>query len=105
MKAGAGALADGPEAGDRRPPLEVRRDAAAHEVRRRHDGDGLLRDVDAPAQALLVDVREALPDERGLLVGDVEEHVVRAGLLHLEVDRARDDVARREIAARIVAPS
>src|SRR5579859_1788272 len=71
-----GALADGVEARDGGAPLEVRRHAAAHEVRRGHDGDGLLGDVDAPAQALLVDVGEALAHEGRLLVGDVEQHVL-----------------------------
>ena len=54
-------------------------------------------------EALGVDVGEALADEaRRLLVGDVEEHVLGAGPLHLEVDGAGDDVARRELPARVV---
>ena len=37
------------------------------------------------------------------LVRDVEQHVLGAGALHLVVDGARHDVARREIAERVVA--
>ena len=39
----------------------------------------------------------------GALVRDVEVHAVDAVLLHLEVDRAGDDVARRELGALVVA--
>ena len=38
----------------------------------------------------------------GRLVRDVEIDVVEAALLHLEVDRARDDVARRKLGALVV---
>ena len=62
------ALADRPEAGDRRAPVEVGRDAAADVVRGGDDGDRLRRDVDAVAQALGVDVGKVLLDEaRGSL--------------------------------------
>ena len=36
------------------------------------------------------------------LVRDVEQHVVRAAPFHFAVDRARDDVARRERFQRMV---
>ena len=39
----------------------------------------------------------------GALVRDVEVHAVDAVLLDLEVDGARDDVARGELGARVVA--
>ncbi len=49
-----------------------------------------------------IDVREVLLDEARRLVRDVEPHVLGAGALHLEVDGAGDDVARRELAERVV---
>ena len=42
-------------------------------------------------------LEEGLAERRG-----VQPHVVEAVLLHLEVDRARDDVARRQLGPRIV---
>ena len=44
-----------------------------------------------------------LADEVLALVGDVEVDAVEAALLHLEVDGARHDVARRELGALVVA--
>ncbi len=65
-------------------------------MRRRHDGNRLFRDVNAVAQARLVNVRKALDDELLRLVRDVEQHIVRAVFFHFAVNGAGDDVARRE---------
>ena len=101
VEARARGLADGPEPRDGGASLEVGRDAAAQVVRRGHDGDWLLGDVEAESKTLRVDVREV--SLRGLraLVRDVEHHVVGARRLHLEVDGAGDDVARREVGERV----
>jgi hypothetical protein len=65
-----------------RPPMTLRNRFrschSAHIVGGRHDRDVLPGDVDAEPEALRVDDGEGLAHERGLLVGDVEEHVVCA---------------------------
>ena len=67
-------------------------------------GSARLRDVDAEAQAALVDGREARRGRsRRSRWRDVEETRLGAVRLHLVVDRAGDDVARRELGARVVA--
>ena len=83
-------------------PVHRRLDAAAAVVRRRHDGDQILRHVDAEGEALFVDVRETLLQVRLALVPDVEEHARRTCSLHLGVDGAGHDVARRQGTARVV---
>ena len=67
----------------------------------RHDRDRLLRDVDAEAEQLVVDVREMALHEVRAAVADVEMDVVEAEPLDLVVDRAGDDVARRELGALV----
>ena len=71
-------------------------------MRRRHDRNRLLRDVNAVAQARLVDVRKPLDDEPRRFVRDVQPHVFRAALFHLAVNRARHHVARRERFQRMI---
>ena len=102
VQAGAGGLAGGVEAGNVGARVQVGDDAAAGVVRRRDDRDGVAGDVDAQFGAARQDVREVLPQEFRRLVRDVEVHAIQAALLHLEVDGAGDDVARREFGARIV---
>jgi len=96
------ALADRPEPRNRGAALEIGRNTAALVMRRRNDGDGLDRDVDPVAEAFAVDAGEALADEARLLVRDVEEQILGAASLHLVVDRAGDDVARRELGLRMM---
>ena len=50
-------------------------------------------------------VGKRFAQEVGAERGDVEQHVVDAAALHLAVDRAGDDVARRELGARVVGAS
>jgi hypothetical protein len=71
-------------------------------VRRGHHGDRLPGDIDAHIQAAGVDGREVFPQERFAKMGGIEPYVVEAALLHLEVDRPGDDVARRQLQARVV---
>lgn len=96
VEAGAGDLADGVEAGQLGDAVDGGDHAAALVVGGGHDGDGFLGDVDAVAEAGFVDVGEALDDEGGGFVGDVEEDVVGARSLHDAVDGAGDDVAGGE---------
>ena len=70
VQAGAGDFADGVEAGQAGGAVFIGLDAAALVVRGGDDGDGLACDVEAEAQAGLVDIREALADEFGGLVRD-----------------------------------
>ena len=69
---------------------------------RRHHGYVVLGDVDAYAQAVLVDVGEVVLGLLGVFVGHVEIHVVVAALLHLAVDGAGHHIARCKRQARII---
>jgi len=69
---------------------------------RRHHRYRLLRHVDAQRQQLFVNVREMPRDEIRILVADVEVDIVEAEALDLIVVRARHDVARRQLGARVV---
>ena len=65
-----------------------------------------MHDVDAQLQAARMDGGKVLAHKSLALLGDdgpgIEPHVVEAVLLHLEVDRAGHDVARRQLQPRIV---
>ena len=98
VQARAGGLADGEEPGQRGLAVEVGAHAAADVVRRRHHRDGRDRHVDAEGLAGGVDVREVFEQEALRQV----RHVVAAPL-ELAVDAAGHHVARRQLAARVVA--
>src|SRR5574340_842528 len=66
------------------------------------EANRLAPDVAAEFQPAAVNRREMLAYEVGWLVADVEIAAVDTAFLHLEVDRARHDVARGEFGARIV---
>lgn len=102
MQAGAGHFAHCIQAGNVGAPGQVGDDAAAGKVHGRHDGDRLLRNVDAQLEAARVDGREVLHQEFRRLVADVEIDVIEAPFLHLEVDRARHDVAWRQFATLVM---
>jgi hypothetical protein len=68
---------------------------------RRDDRDRVFCNVDAETQQLLVDVGEVAADEILVAVRDVEVYVIEAEPLDLVVDRAGDDVARRELGALV----
>ena len=101
MQAGLGDFARGIEARRVGAAVEVDHHAAAGIMLRRDDRDRLLGDVDAEAEQLLVDVREVLAHEVRVAVADVEVDVVEAEPLDLMVDRAGDDVARRQLGALV----
>ena len=71
-------------------------------MRRRNDGDHLLGDIDAEAQALFVDAGKALFDELGAFVPDIEINEGIAAFLQLMIDRAGDDIARSQLLVRMV---
>src|SRR5581483_947234 len=96
-------LARGPETRARGAAIAVGDDAAAGVVRRRDDRDRLARRVDPVLPAAREDRREALLEEVARAVRDVEQDGGEAVELHLGVDRARDDVAWRELGALVVA--
>ena len=90
----AGTFADGIEAVDARPPVEIHLDSAAHIVGRRAHGDIFLGDVDADAEALVIDVGKVSLGLFRVFVGHVEAHMVDSVHLHLLVDGPCHDVAR-----------
>ncbi len=102
VQAGARALAKRVEMLDAALAVEVDLDAAAEIVGGGRHGDIVLGDVYAEAETLGVDVGEVAACLLGVLVGDVEEHVVVAVLLHLAVDGAGHDVARGQAQARVI---
>ncbi len=71
-------------------------------MRRRHDGNRLLGDVDAVLQAGFVNVGKPVNDEFRGLVRDVEQHMIRAAAFHFAVNGAGHDVARRKRFERMV---
>ena len=101
MQAGAGDLANRVQAGQVRFAVLADPHAAALIMRRRHDRDRFLGDVDAVPQAGLVDVREAIHQEPRRLVGNVEQRVIIAAALHFAIDRTGHDIARRERLERV----
>ena len=60
VQAGAADFADRVQSRQSRRAIDVRLHSAALIMRRRHDRDRLLRDVDAELQASLVNVRESV---------------------------------------------
>ena len=83
-------------------PIEIGDDAAAHGSAPPARRGSAARPCRCRTPAGRVDVREVLEQEALRQVRDVEEHAVVAAALHLQVDRARHDVARRELLPRIV---
>ena len=102
MQSRAGALTNGIQTLDTRAGVQVNLDAATHVMGRGHHGDILLSDIDAQIQAVLIDVGEVMLGLLGILVGHVEIDVVLTALLHLVVDGAGHNVARRERQARVI---
>ena len=101
MKPRLGHFARGIESRRVGAAVEVHDHSAAGVMLRRDDRDRLPGDVDPEPEQLLVDVGEMRADEIRLAVRDVEEDVIEPVALDLMVDRAGDDVARRELAALV----
>src|SRR5690554_880369 len=96
MQAGETGLADGVQLVHVGLAVAVDHDAAAGVMRRRDHGDRLAGDVDAEAQAALVNRGEVLAYEGGRLVADVQIHAIQPQTLHLVVDGAGDYVPGRQ---------
>eukprot|EP01022_Parablepharisma_sp_SALTPOND_P004214 TRINITY_DN118_c5_g1_i1.p1 TRINITY_DN118_c5_g1~~TRINITY_DN118_c5_g1_i1.p1 ORF type:complete len:1641 (+),score=478.48 TRINITY_DN118_c5_g1_i1:3715-8637(+) len=97
MQAGIGGLSHRIQAREVGAAGHVGDHATTGVMRRRHHRDGLAGDVDTELQAARLDGREVLGDEGRTLVADIQVHMIQAALLHLEVDGARHDVARRQL--------
>ena len=102
VQPGAGRFAGGKQPGQRRPAPHVGVDAAHHVVRRRADRNRIARDVDADLRAHRRDRRKPLPHVVGVQVREGQKDAA-AGPLRFADDAARHDVARRQIAIRMVA--
>ncbi len=102
MQAGAGGLADRVQALEVGSAGEVGEHAAAGVVRGGHHRNRRAGDVDPQLQTAGVDGGEVGADEVGRLVRDVQVDAVQPVALHLEVDRAGHDVARRQLGPRIM---
>ena len=96
MKSGARTLTDGIQAADAGLSVQIYFDAAAKIVCGRGYGNVLFGDVDADAEAFLIDIREVLLGFVGIFVGNIQIDMLVAALLHLIVDGACHDVARGE---------
>ena len=96
MKTGARAFADGIQAADAGLSVQVYLDTAAEIVCRRGYRNVVFCNVDAYAEAFLIDIREVFLGFFGVFVGDIQIHMLVATLLHLVVDGACHDVARGE---------
>jgi hypothetical protein len=72
---------------------EIRVDAPAGEMGGRHDGDPIARNVHPVGEAMSVDCGEALENKRRLQCRQVQVNAFVAAGGHMQLDRARDDVA------------
>src|SRR5215831_18250681 len=70
--------------------VDCREHPATLVVSRRHDRNRFTRDIDPILEAGLIDVGEPIDDKLGGLMGDIQEHVIRAALFHFTVDRPGD---------------
>ena len=101
MHAGARNLTRGKKPGNRRSSIEVGADSAHHVVSRGTDRNTIAGEIQSCAPACLRNQREPAVDEVGLEPLQREKHRL-AGSPALSHDRARDAIARREIARRLV---
>jgi hypothetical protein len=102
VQAGVGRFADHIQSGHISAGIEISDHPAAGVVRGRHHRNRLMGDVDAQFEAVGVNGREVQPQPLGRLVADVEIDAVQPAFLHLEVDRSRHHVARRQFGTRVV---
>src|SRR5580700_2431873 len=90
-------FAGGIEPLDRSTSVKVGHHAAAHVVRRRYHWNRLPRHINAEALAARVNVGESVANEIRRLVAEIEVNAIKAQSLHLSVNCACDDIARREL--------
>ena len=102
MKTGAGALSYCIEAFDGRLSVQVYEDTAAKIVGCRSYRNVIFGDVDAQAEAFLVNIGKVLLCLFRVFVSDIEINMVIAPVFHFVIDCPRDDVAWSQRKARIV---
>ena len=102
VQACARTFSDGIEATDAALPVEVHLDSSAEVVGSRCYRDIVFCNVDADAEALLIDVGEVAFRFFGVFVGHVQVDMVFAAELHFVVDSAGYDVTRGERKARVI---
>ena len=101
VQAGARRLADRGQVADIGAAIKVGMHSPARVVGRGHHRDGFARDIDAVAEATLVDARKSFADEFRRHGRKIEQ---RAGLTtrgQLLLDGARHDIARRQRTTRV----
>ena len=103
MQAGKRAFAHRVDAGNVRAAGEVRDHTAAGVVCRGNHGQRVAAHVEAEFQAALIDAGKVFLDEGLVVMRDIQPDMRLAGAFHFRVDRAGDDVTRREFGAGIVA--
>ena len=96
MKTGAGALSHCVEAFDRRLSVQVYKDTAAKIVGCRSYRDVIFGDVDAQAEAFLVNIGKVLLCLFRVFVGDVKINMVITPIFHFVVNGTGYDIARSE---------
>ena len=102
VQPGASGLAGDEQIAQIRARVAVGHDAAAKIMRRRHDRNRPLGDVDSQPRAFFANGRESLAQKRFVARGQIEIHAIGAAFFHLGVDRARHDVARREFGVGMI---
>ena len=102
MQARATALTHRIQTADRGLGIQVHLDTATHIVSTWSDWDILLRDINAYAQALGVDIGEVVFRLFGVFVGNIEADMVKTVNLHLVVNGTCHNIARRKREACIV---
>ena len=94
MQAGACTLAIGVKPVNAGLSVKADQDASAQVVRCGRYRDHLPGDVDAVAQAFLVDGREMFFCLLRILVGHIQVDVIIAPVLHLRIDGTGNDITR-----------
>ena len=97
MQSGHRYFARGVEARNRSRGVEVGDHAAAHIMRGRNHRNRFFGQIKSVAEASLIDVGKALADEPGVAMTQIQINAIEAVALHLGIDRAGDDIARRQL--------
>ena len=101
MQPRAGHFAHSVQARQRRNTIDIGPHTPALIMSRRHHWNRMLRDVHAKFEALAIDVRKSINDERGWFMRDIQEHMIGSRPLHFTVNRSRNDIARSQTCQRM----
>src|SRR5690606_12226888 len=82
-------------------PLQVSHDAAAGVMRCGHNGNRLLRDVDAQGKAMLIDIWKLFSNETFFLMSNIQIKMISTETLHLMVDSSGNNIPWRQFGFRI----